>query len=114
MKRLWAALVLLLRFLVAMVVSGVQTVGAIARASLGRRPPTPGFVRVRFAPMSEAGAALLGCMVTLTPGTTSIDIDMEHHELLVHVLDGDTLDDLVEGIRRDFEPSLLVLFGDRS
>lgn len=114
MTRLTAALMLLWRFLRALLISGVQTVGAIFRAASGRRPPVPAFVRVRFAPMSDTGAALLGCMVTLTPGTTSIDIDMERHELLVHMLDGGDVDGLINGIQQDFEPGLVVLFGEPS
>jgi multisubunit Na+/H+ antiporter MnhE subunit len=111
----WAALLLLLRFVKAVLVSGVQTVGVILRSGLGeRRPPPAAFVRVRFAPMSAQGAALLGCMVTLTPGTTTLDIDMDRHELLLHVLDASDTDALVQGIRRDFEPGLVALFGGRS
>ncbi|TNF60048.1 MAG: hypothetical protein EP306_09615 [Burkholderiales bacterium] len=110
-----AAAVLLLRFLRALVVSGLQTVGVILRAGLGsRQPPAAAFLRVRFAPMSEQGAALLGCMVTLTPGTTTIDIDMEKRELLLHVLDASDTDAVLDGIRREFEPGLVRLFGDRS
>jgi multisubunit Na+/H+ antiporter MnhE subunit len=110
-----AAVLLLLRFLLAVVVSGFQTVGVILRASFGsRRPPPAAFVRVRFAPMSEQGAALLGCMVTLTPGTTTIDIDMHSRELLLHVLDASDTDAVVDGIRRNFEPGLVTLFGSRS
>ena len=68
-------------------------------------------VRVRFAPLNETGAALLGSMVSLTPGTTTIDIDMARRELLLHVLDASDTDALVAGIRHDFEPGLRVLFG---
>jgi multisubunit Na+/H+ antiporter MnhE subunit len=108
----WAAIALLLRFLGAVAVSGVQTVSVILMASFGeRRVPPAAFVRVRFAPMSEAGAALLGSMVSLTPGTTTLDIDMAQHELLLHVLDTRDIDGLVRGIRTQFEPSLLTLFG---
>lgn len=107
-----AAVMLAVRFLKAVIVSGFQTVGVILRTSIGeRQPPVPAFVRVRFAPMSEQGAALLGCMVTLTPGTTTIDIDMRSSELLLHVLDATDTEALVEGIRRDFEPGLRTLFG---
>jgi multisubunit Na+/H+ antiporter MnhE subunit len=111
MKRLLAAAGLLLRFNRALLLSGWQTVRVIAHAS-GRdgSAPMPAFVRVRFAPMSETGAALLGCMVSLTPGTTTLDIDMDRYELLVHVLDGADVDGLIEGIRDDFEPGLLTLF----
>jgi multisubunit Na+/H+ antiporter MnhE subunit len=111
-RRALAAVVLLWRFLTAVVISGVQTLRIIAQASVGGRQPASGFLRVRFAPMSAPGAALLGCMVTLTPGTTTIDIDMATNELLLHVLDLTDASALVQGIRRDFEPSLVTLFGE--
>lgn len=114
-SKVLAAVLLLVRFLKAVVVSGFQTVGVIVQASFGSRTPPPAaYVRVRFAPMSEQGAALLGCMVTLTPGTTTIDIDMASRELLLHVLDATDTDAMVEGIRRDFEPGLVTLFGRSS
>lgn len=106
------SLVLLLRFLRAVVVSGWQTVRVILRASSpkGERPPV-GFIRMHFAPMSEQGAALLGCMISLTPGTTTIDIDMERHEMLLHMLDTSDAAGAVASIRHDFERYLVILFG---
>jgi multisubunit Na+/H+ antiporter MnhE subunit len=110
--KLLAAATLLLRFVRAIVVSGLQTVAVILRAGRpGGTPPPLALLRVRFAPMSEQGAALLGAMVSLTPGTTTIDIDMDERELLLHVLDASDTDALVAGIRRDFEPGLVALFG---
>lgn len=112
MSRPVAALLLLLRFLVAVVVSGAQTALVILRASAGGEDaPKSAFVRLRFAPMDARGAALLGGMITLTPGTTTIDIDLERHEMLLHVLDAGDLDGLLVSIRRDFERYLVVLFG---
>jgi multisubunit Na+/H+ antiporter MnhE subunit len=104
------ALLLVARFLRAVAVSGFQTLRVILRS--GRRHPPPmAFVRVGFAPMTETGAALLGCMVSLTPGTTTIDIDMARRELLLHVLDASDTRPLLAVIRRDFEPVLVALFG---
>lgn len=97
-------------FLRAVVLSGLQTLRVILRSRSGK-PPSAALVRMRFAPMSETGAALLGCMVSLTPGTTTLDIDIRHHELLLHVLDDSDVDALLELIRCDFEPGLLALFG---
>lgn len=109
------AVMLLLRFLRAIVVSGWDTVRVILRASgAGAVAPPAAFYRVPFAPMRAQGAALLGCMVSLTPGTTTLDIDMERHELLLHVLDGSDPQALLDGIRRDFEPGLCLLFGDKA
>lgn len=112
MRRVYWAVLLTLQFLKAVVVSGVETVAIILKSGRpGGSPPPAALVRVRFAPMSEQGAALLGSMVTLTPGTTTIDIDMERRELLLHVLDASDLDGMVAGLRQDFEPGLCVLFG---
>jgi multisubunit Na+/H+ antiporter MnhE subunit len=110
--KLLVAAALLLRFLRAVVVSGLQTLAVIVKTGRpgGAQPPVA-LLRVRFAPMSEQGAALLGAMVSLTPGTTTIDIDMDGRELLLHVLDASDTDALVAGIRRDFEPGLVALFG---
>lgn len=112
MIRLIAALGLVVRFVRAILISGLQTVAVIVSSGRpgGKAPPT-GFMRVRFAPMSESGAALLGSMVSLTPGTTTIDIDMERRELLLHVLDASDTDAVVAGIREEFEPGLRALFG---
>ena len=109
-----AAVVLLLRFLRAVVVSGVQTLRVIIVSGRPGAPPPPAaLLRVRFAPMSADGAALLGCMISLTPGTTTLDIDMERRELLLHVLDASDTEGMVRGIRSQFESSLVVLFGGR-
>jgi multisubunit Na+/H+ antiporter MnhE subunit len=112
MRRFASAIGLVLRFVRAIFVSGLQTVVVILQSGRpGGRPPPVALVRVRIAPMNEQGAALLGGMVSLTPGTTTIEIDMERHELLLHVLDASDTDALVDGIRRDFEPGLRALFG---
>lgn len=114
MTRLLAAIELLLRFLKAVVVSGVQTVAVIVRHSVGGREPPARLVRIRFAPMDENGATLLGCLISLTPGTTTIDIDMERREMLLHMLDASQAEEAVAGIRRNFEPSIIKLFGART
>ena len=88
MHKLTAALVLGTRFAWAVVVSGLQTMRVILRSSAGvGAPAAAAFVRIRFAPIDARGATLLACMVTLTPGTTVIDIDMERREMLLHLLD---------------------------
>ena len=108
MERVAAAGTLLLRFLWQVLVSGVSTARIVLRP--GPRPPA-GLIRMGFAPMSQTGAALLGCLVTLTPGTTVIDIDMARREMLLHVLDLSASAAAVVSIREDFERYVLRLFG---
>ena len=113
MNKPWAAITLLLRFLWAVVVSGVATLKIILQRGLGAgQLPPAALVRMRFAPMSPMGASLLGCMITLTPGTATLDIDMDRRELLMHVLDASDVDAVIADVRRQFEPGLVALFGD--
>lgn len=113
MNKPTAALVLPLRFAWAVLTSGAQTIGAIVQRGLSiGTPPPASFVRIDFAPMSAPGAALLGCMISLTPGTTVIDIDMQRREMVLHMLDTSQAAAAMDTIRREFEPPLLAWFGE--
>lgn len=111
MSKAFTALVLLAIFLKAVVISGLQTIRIIVVTGVTGRRPKAGLVRMRFAPMTENGATLLGCLISLTPGTTTVDIDMERGEMLLHLLDVSGAEEAVAGIRADFEPSIVRLFG---
>jgi multicomponent K+:H+ antiporter subunit E/multicomponent Na+:H+ antiporter subunit E len=100
LARLW------LRFVVHCVIAGIGT----ARIILRRETPPAGLVRLRYAPMSATGAAILGAMVTLSPGTSAIDIDPARREILLHLLDRRAAGATLAGIRRNFEPDLCRLF----
>ncbi len=104
-ERLSAAVRLFVRFIGHCVTAGAST----ARIIVARRKPPRGFIRLPFAPMSEAGAALLGAMVSLTPGSTVIDIDLAKREMLLHLLDSATANASIALIRRDFESDVALL-----
>lgn len=107
MSRVAAAVVLTLRFLAEVVVSGLATARLIVA---GPRALHPGLVDFRYAPMSERGALLLAALVTLTPGTTVIEIDPRRRQMLLHVLDGADADAALADIRRKLERYVAVLF----
>jgi multicomponent K+:H+ antiporter subunit E/multicomponent Na+:H+ antiporter subunit E len=98
------------RFLWQVVISGLTTAWLIVRP--GPRP-TPALARMRFSGLDETGAAVLGSLITLTPGTTTIDIDLEKRELLLHLLDGSDAAGTVHGIRADLERPLQRIFAPR-
>jgi multicomponent K+:H+ antiporter subunit E/multicomponent Na+:H+ antiporter subunit E len=101
---------LLLRFLYQCAHAGFST----ARIILRRTPPQAGLVRLRFASTTEREAALLGALLTLTPGSTIIDIDMERSELLLHLLDVEGAEDSLAGLCRTFERDIHRLFPKES
>lgn len=109
MNRARASLVLPWRFVLGVVSGGLHTARRILR--LGGVAPQPGYVRVSHAPLTPTGCALLAALVTLTPGTTVIDVDPRRHRLLLHMLDHSQREATVAAIRRDFEPALVAWFG---
>ncbi|MEJ2646470.1 MAG: Na+/H+ antiporter subunit E [Gammaproteobacteria bacterium] len=111
MSRMRALAVLLWHFARALVLSSWATARLIL---FEPDAPRRGFARLEYGDLSESGAVLLAALVTLTPGTSTVDIDTERRELLLHVLDGADLDATLAGIRRDFlQPIRRLLGGDR-
>jgi multicomponent K+:H+ antiporter subunit E len=71
----------------------------------------PGFVEVPLDLQDPFVATILGGIVTLTPGTVSIDIDMERRVLHVHALDVPDHAALIAGIKARYESPLKEIFG---
>ncbi len=109
MKRAGAALLLVWRFLRDVVLGGWATIQVI----VAPRPVRSGLVRVAYGDLPEAAALLLGALVSLTPGATTVDIDPERREFLLHLLDLDQKDAVGRAILEDFARPLAILFGGR-
>ena len=108
MTKAAAWLILIARFLVAAVRSGLQTLRIVLSPPPGMQP---GFVDFEFQPMSVWGATLLGCLITLTPGTTTVDIDMDARRMRLHLLDVRGVDEALADIRRELEAPVRAIFG---
>jgi multicomponent Na+:H+ antiporter subunit E len=81
--RTLGALRLLLRFLYELWVSSV----AVARAVLARRLPDDyGFVEMPLDARTDAEIVLTANLISLTPGTLSIDVSPDRRRLLVHAM----------------------------
>ena len=105
-RAMWRLLASLLKELV---LSGWST----ARVILAPRGQVqPGFARLAYGDLGPGAASLLGVLVTLTPGTTSLDIDTERHEMLLHLLDSRQTEATLAAIERDFVRPLRALLGE--
>lgn len=56
-------------------------------------------------------ATILGCIITLTPGTLSIDVDMDRRVVHIHGLDVPDQSVLIEEIKARYEAPLKEIFG---
>jgi len=107
MIRLTAALLLLLQFASQVIMGGATTAWLIVRP--GPRP-SPALARMSFGRLSPTGAILLAALISLSPGTTTIDVDLDNRTLLLHLLDGSDPGVSISHIRNTFERHLMALF----
>ena len=106
MRNLFLVMLLTFNFIKGALVSGMDT----ARIILRRPEDThSGLTRMAYPELSPALASLLGTMVTLTPGTTLVDIDIARHELVLHLLDLGQREATLQLIQRDFAEPLSML-----
>ena len=109
MNKIGAALYLSWRFPVEVIWSGLSTGWLIVS---GGRRLKPGFARMSYGELNETGAVALGLLITLTPGTTTVDIDPARRELLMHLLDTQDVEGTFDAILQRFVRPIRVLFGE--
>ena len=70
----------------------------------------PAFIEVPLDLRDPFVATVLGSIVSLTPGTLSIDVDQERWVLCLHALDAPDPDALIRDIKQRYEASLKEIF----
>lgn len=102
--RVPAALSLLVFFLWELAVANLRVAAAVLGPSHLVRP---GIVAVPLDVTSDAGIALLANLITLTPGTLSLDVSTDRRVLYVHCLTIDDPEETVRSIKNGFERRVL-------
>lgn len=107
LRRAGLALRLLAVFLKDIVVANLE----IARRILGPESAIrPRFVWVPLSIANPQGAAVFAAMITMTPGTLSVDITPDRRWLLVHAFNVDDEATLVRDVQRRYEQPLKEIF----
>lgn len=76
---------------------------------LPRMPIRPGILAYHSQLRSEASLAVLANLITLTPGTFTVDVDPHRRTLYIHTIAIDDPEAICETIRKAFEVHLTVL-----
>ncbi|CAN7354038.1 Na+/H+ antiporter subunit E [Pararhizobium sp. LjRoot255] len=88
--------------------SNLAVMGVILRG--GNRPVNSGFVAIDLSLRDDNALALLGCILTATPGTAWLEFDRQTGVLMIHVLDLENGERWSELIRRRYEAPLKEIF----
>jgi multicomponent Na+:H+ antiporter subunit E len=87
--------------------------GALRVAWLAVQPVPklrPGIIAYPLTVTSDAEITLLANMITLTPGTLTIDVSEDRRTLYIHAIDIDSRERLVGAIAAGFETRVLEAF----
>jgi len=103
-RRLPRVVGLLAHFIWSVVVANIGMVACVLRP---RAYLYPGVVAVPLEPMSDLETTMLANMVTLTPGTFSVDVSSDRSTLFVHCIDARDPDAMRHAIKHGFERRLL-------
>lgn len=105
--RIWRTAALVAFFLRELVVSSVRVAIDVVRPTLTM---TPAVIAVPLDISSDVEVTLLANLVSLTPGTLSIDVADDRSVLYVHAMYGDDPDAVRRAIKRDFERRIQEVF----
>ena len=97
---------LLARFAYELVLSNIVVARAVLRPHLEIRP---GIVRYPTELQTDLAITTLANMITLTPGTLTLDVSADRKELYIHTLNIRDAAEVVTSIRNAFESKLLEL-----
>ena len=83
----------------------------VARAALAPKPRIqPGVLTVTYEGLSERQAAMLANLITMTPGTLSVDLRHDSRELVLHTLYLNESESLRQSIATDYIPRIQKTF----
>lgn len=109
----WNATIAAVRLGATVLIDIVVSATGLARLILGPESRVrPGFVRVPLTLRDERGVVLLASIITLTPGTLTVDIGAKRDHLLVHAFDLADADATIDAIRQRYEAPLRMIFGE--
>lgn len=102
----------MLRLLAHVTADIIRSNFAVARIVLGRRSAWQhsNFLMIPLDLRNRAGLALLGCIVTATPGTIWVSYDSVSGQLLLHILDLIDRDEWTRTIKNRYERLLMEIF----
>ena len=71
---------------------------------------TPAFIRIDLDIQTPLGISILANTISLTPGTVSCDYKADSHQLLIHCLSVDDIDEAIQEIKQRYEQPLIKVF----
>ncbi len=105
-RKTYYTLRLVLSFVVELILSNIAVARVVLSSPLDVRP---GIVAYQTELRSDLAITFLANLITLTPGTLTLDVARDRRVLYIHTLNVESPSSVVASIRRAFEQYLLEL-----
>lgn len=109
LRRAWLALSLLGLFLHELMASAIRVAIIVLRPDMNKII-RPAIIGVPLSAESDIQITMLANLITLTPGTLSVDLSPDRSTLYVHTLTFDTREAMIADIKNGFEKKVLEVF----
>lgn len=102
--RPWATVKLFYLFVVELTKANIDMVKVILKPRMDHQP---GIVAVRTQLDTEIEITLLAALISLTPGTVSMDFSPDNKTIYIHAIDVPDKDEMIEDIHNSFEQAIM-------
>lgn len=109
LRRLWLSLDLAAMFIYELALSACRVAFLVLTPDLKRRL-APAIIAYPLTVKSDAEITLLANLVTLTPGTLSVDVSEDRSILFIHALEMHDREETIASIRNGFEAKIIEVF----
>ncbi|WP_281888931.1 Na+/H+ antiporter subunit E [Paenibacillus sp. YYML68] len=103
-KKVGAIWRLLVLFVKELVLSNISVIAHIVKPRLNVRP---GIVAIPTVLDSDGEITILSCLITLTPGTLTLEVSPDQRTLYIHAIDIEDAEQLAEQIKNSFEKAIM-------
>ncbi len=104
LKRVWAIIKLIVLFFVELIKANIDVLKIVISPRLTNKP---GIVAVETRLDTKLEITLLAALISLTPGTTSMDFSPDGKTIYVHSLHVPDKEEMIEKIRNTFERAIM-------
>lgn len=104
LKRFWAIIKLIYLFIVELIKANIDVVKVVLKP---KQDHQPGIVAVRTQLESNFEISILAALITLTPGTISMDFSQDSKTIYVHSIDVPDKEAMIKDIQGSFEKAIM-------
>ncbi|KMK77538.1 Na+/H+ antiporter subunit E [Alkalihalobacillus pseudalcaliphilus] len=104
MTRVWALFKLIILFLIELIKANIDVLRVVLKPKLDNQP---GIVAVPTQLTTDWEISLLAALISLTPGTLSMDFSSDGKLIYVHALDVPDKEQMIRDIHQSFERAIM-------